>query len=991
MFETLRARRNLFFACCLPSLLCLDFVGDPAPAVADEARFTAELADGNRISGSDVAGWADEKQNPTLGGRAVFDAKNPFRWMINHSLSPAKPPEAFVEFFGGDRLPGEVVGFQTGRESNYLDLPKHLIIDPLVPLYSPRISGNLQVRVKTQWLKRVVWQPRTLDLYNPGHIYFKDGRELRFRSLRWANNSITLLLDDGIQEVFFDDLLEIHFPQPDVWAAYFEQMAVLSPKSSLANGTPARIMQMETSDGLKATVSTERLQPFVHGNRNKSESWHHLCQPAWCLDPFWVRFDSVWSRRFYWPHQPPLTAIEPAGVKQNSPLGDSWYWRLDRNVYRQPLKAAGKDFGWGFGVHAFHEMAFPLTPSARAFRVKAGLDQSVGEGGSVRWQVSLRGADEKSLYQSPIVKGTNQVLDTNRLAISALSEGEPTRELVLTVDPLLSGAPVGSDPLDIRDSLNWLEPEIELDPKLLQRELAKHSLTQIAALADWTSETDPAESLALDNVWEEFDQNDPRYRTLLGSQGRFLSLTKTLKIGDRDRWLVLAVNRPSEKAPPVSLQVHLDGAAVAELEIPPARDALGPDPLSIPVDAYRGRTVNVRLVQFPTPAANQKNEDLATGVEWRGIATSSHRPGLLPLLKENAAFLAEFSEGEGTLELVGDEHFSGTKSVKVTPGERGRSQLPNLEAPIRSLPRLGEYRYISFAWKKSGGQEIALGLAHHGKFGGDGFGNGRPRVRRDPSQFKRPKVRARREMESVGRGLPYGYRYLRGRSNPEIGSAMMLDRKIPDDWQRIERDVFSDFGEFTLTGLSLIAFDGEAAWFDEIYLARTRQDLEQLPSRRREQPPLSDPNILKAESQKDRYGRASVGVLGPFAISQAGDWVRLLKDYQGKQNVLRTIPKDQNTPCILRAPIVLPQNQKARLELEVNRHAEGDWKLLVFANGEKLSETLITKDNSDEKKWHQVSVDLSKFAGQPVMLEIQNAANNWQNEDAYWSRVGIVH
>jgi hypothetical protein len=36
-------------------------------------------------------------------------------------------------------------------------------------------------------------------------------------------------------------------------------------------------------------------------------------------------------------------------------------------------------------------------------------------------------------------------------------------------------------------------------------------------------------------------------------------------------------------------------------------------------------------------------------------------------------------------------------------------------------------------------------------------------------------------------------------------------------------------------------------------------------------------------------------------------------------------------------------------------------------------------------------VDLSKFAGQPVLLEVQNAPNDWHYEDAYWSRIAIVH
>ena len=971
--------------CCV-----LGVCQDPGRRIfAEEDRYSAELSDGSRISGGQMQNWNDPKQRPALEGRAVFDEKNPFRWLIDHSLSPAAQPEAFVEFFGGDRLPGEVVEFRTGQESEFLTWPKHLIVNPTVPLHSPRVPQNAPVRVRTRWIKRVVWEPRTLDFYQPSTVFLKDGRQIGFRSLRWAGKAVTLLLEEGIQEFPFGDVREIHLPLPDVWAMYYEQMAVLSPQSAMTTENPARIVQLETTDGLKATVSTERLQPFVHGNKNKTESWHHQCQPAWSLDPFWVRFDSVWTRRFFWPHQIPLTNIAPASVRQKSPLGNSWYWQRDRNVYRQPLQSGGKDYGWGFGVHAEHEMVFPLPSSARGFRTRAGLDQSVGDGGCVKWQVALRGAETKTLYQSKVVIGTNQVLDTGRLNLGPSPEENETRQLVLSVDPLLSAAPAGADPLDIRDSLDWLEPELELDREQLRQEIARHALSQIPALADWELETD---AVVLGNQWDEYDRQDPRYRELLGSPGRFCSLRKSFSVGTQDRWLVLAVNRTDDKAPPVRLLVQMDGAVIADLEIPAARDAKGPDPLLVPLKDYRGRTVNVRLVQFPAPGASAPKtpaETLAYCVDWRGIATSSHRPGLLPLLHENAKFLEKLTEGDGTAEPDAALPFSGKMSLKVTPPERGSSRIPGLRVPIRALPRLGEYRFISFAWKKTDGQDVALGLAHQGVLGGDNLGN-RPRIRRDPNPLHRPGARARRPLDSAGRGLQYGYRYLRGRGNPDQGPAMKLDGQLPKTWQRVERDLFGDFGEFTLTGFSLLCPDGSAAWFDEIYLARDRQDLEHLPSRQQKKPPAG-PNILGAETAPERYGLISRKAAPLFGISNAnaGEGVQLLKEYQGRQNVLRTLPLNQQTPCVLRAAVVLPAGQKSRLELEVHRHAEGDWNLVVTANGEKLQETLINKDNAGEK-WFQANVDLSKFAGQPLLLEIQNAANNWSHEEAYWGRVAIV-
>ena len=345
------------------------------------------------------------------------------------------------------------------------------------------------MRVQARWIKRVVWEPRTLDVYQPSTVFLKDGRQIAFRSLRWMSKSVTLLLEEGIEEFPFDDVKEIHLPQPDVWGMYYELMAVLSPQSAMTTEKPARILQLETTDGLKATVSTERLEPFVHGNKNKSESWYHQCQPAWSLEPFWVRFDSVWSRRFFWPHQPPLTNIAPVSVRQNSPLGNSWYWQRDRNVYRQPLEAGGKDFGWGFGVHAEHEMVFPLPASAQGFPHAGGV-------GSIRRRRRFgqmagrrsRSGRKKTLYESKVVIGTNQVLDTGSLNLGPPADENQTRQLVLSVDPLLNSAPAGADPLDIRDSLNWLEPELELDREQLKKEIARHVLSQIPALADWQLE-----------------------------------------------------------------------------------------------------------------------------------------------------------------------------------------------------------------------------------------------------------------------------------------------------------------------------------------------------------------------------------------------------------------------------------------------------------------------------------------------------------------------
>ncbi len=47
---------------------------------------------------------------------------------------------------------------------------------------------------------------------------------------------------------------------------------------------------------------------------------------------------------------------------------------------------------------------------------------------------------------------------------------------------------------------------------------------------------------------------------------------------------------------------------------------------------------------------------------------------------------------------------------------------------------------------------------------------------------------------------------------------MRLDGSLPTGWSVITRDLYADFGEFTLTGLALAPVDGDFALFDHIYL-----------------------------------------------------------------------------------------------------------------------------------------------------------------------------
>ena len=70
-------------------------------------------------------------------------------------------------------------------------------------------------------------------------------------------------------------------------------------------------------------------------------------------------------------------------------------------------------------------------------------------------------------------------------------------------------------------------------------------------------------------------------------------------------------------------------------------------------------------------------------------------------------------------------------------------------------------------------------------------------------------------------------------------------------------------------------------------------------------------------------------------------------------------------------------------------HENGDWELIVKADGKELKRTLIG-DDGDENGWEDVMVDLSEYAGKTIKLELVNHANDWNHESAYWAKIEIV-
>jgi hypothetical protein len=161
-------------------------------------------------------------------------------------------------------------------------------------------------------------------------------------------------------------------------------------------------------------------------------------------------------------------------------------------------------------------------------------------------------------------------------------------------------------------------------------------------------------------------------------------------------------------------------------------------------------------------------------------------PASVTLFDDEPSFADLLTEGGGTVRITSDQPFSGDACLVVTPPQRWSLRIPGWQYRITENPGPGEYRYMRFAWKSIGGQGVMVELAADGRW---------------PPADK-----------------PV-WRYYSGKNTTDW-AAVQVTEEPPYEWTAVTRDLWKDFGEFTLTGIAPTAMGGEA-WFDRIELLRS--------------------------------------------------------------------------------------------------------------------------------------------------------------------------
>ena len=108
------------------------------------------------------------------------------------------------------------------------------------------------------------------------------------------------------------------------------------------------------------------------------------------------------------------------------------------------------------------------------------------------------------------------------------------------------------------------------------------------------------------------------------------------------------------------------------------------------------------------------------------------------------------------------------------------------------------------------------------------------------------------------------------------------------------------------------------------------------------------------------------------------------------QVAVQTHPLDKKTPSQLHRKLSVPKDMTTKLKIRVSHHPHGDWQLRVLADGKPLVEKIVGSKSVEKNEWMDASVDLTQFAGKTINLTIENRANDWFCEWAYWNRIKVV-
>ena len=347
-------------------------------------------------------------------GDAVFVR---FEGLARLALEPAADL-CEVQLAGGDRLSGQVVGLDLEHLGLGMraDVQARISIDHLLSLRFPmRLEGDAQEFVAPD-----------------------DGDRLYRVLPRGIDKVEGLLVGFAPEGVLFESRLgERTYPWQDVAALFIEPLGD-EPGASAAGDANPVVLDLVGGNRISANLDGfDRDSVRVSGRLGK------MSVPFGALRELLV--DNGRYAFLGWlplaDSGPVASPFDPPG---SEPLGMVWHPRMGRSVSGGPLRAEGRDWTHGIGVHAPSRLTWELGGEFASLRLLAAVEDPARRGqlkGSVRFRVW---ADGKQLFESGVVRAGEAVLRLPSLALTGV------QQLVLEVDD------AGDGP--VMDRAQWLRP-----------------------------------------------------------------------------------------------------------------------------------------------------------------------------------------------------------------------------------------------------------------------------------------------------------------------------------------------------------------------------------------------------------------------------------------------------------------------------------------------------------------------------------------------------
>lgn len=876
----------------------------------EEKRFVALLEDGRVVEDDVLRNWYSGNAMPQLAGQSLINGGNPMRWMMDRSLGPAEIPNAYIELFSGDRIPGHPDAYVAEGVEYQADMPEHFLI---TPSFAFRRSTNSRyrsdIRVRRDFVRKVVWEqmPALIDRYVPATVFLKNGREITFRAIRFSEAGIHLLVERERMSFGFHEIAELHLEVESPWESHLRELAILFPSGEVDPPDQQRLVQWETSDGLVATTSVQRIDADSRGDNNNSDRWVHGIQPAWSLDPIWIECRSTWMRRSWAFDEMPLFRLPYQETRDGAMFSRNGFpARINRGVLAGTAKSGDRISGWSLGVMAPSRLSFDLPPIATEFHTLLGLDQAAHDRGCIRGRVFVSW-ETSPKYESDMLVGSEKTADAGKIR---WNEVPRDGQLILEVDMAHRGRPDGADPFDIRDMANWIEPRIGLDRNKLREAIYDHTPQTILAWNGWQVASDLGKlQFQTSRRRVEYSYESPSWRTTVVAKDEPLRLTMTKKLAPETTYLEINTAK-FDGGDEVKLDVRINDIPVLSqpMRNVNTHDHVNtPAPFLVDLTPFAGHEVKLEISQSAGP------ENIA--VDWRGIHFLSQPSFLVPVMdapsEKQIEDLLTLNGQPADAKWRNDIRLVSRPALEINDGPWVQIASFNRPIEIRERPMPGQYRQLRFAFQKLGEGYVQIRLLHD------------------------------RDNESPAI-------YSVGTSKADEGVIKLDPKKIKEyDWHLMTTDVYSIFREINITGIAIQSIgEGQSTWDQIVFSSNadvisTSLELRRLASispinnnwddwqKRSED---LQQNLCKAIVQVHRPNKP---VRSAIMIDQGQGIFAMLGDDDWKRDQEVEIVRDDGKKFSAKCLGMDPESHLGLVRIEKIEHF-GEWSQINLAGGDRF-------------------------------------------------------